>query len=85
MAKSVGTPINLIPSAGQVQAELETVEAMILSLKSLLRDLGNTGVSDPLTGRELENHLEASLAACYRWREETRLSGEARNINGGMR
>lgn len=79
MTKPVGIHTNTLPSAGQAKVERVTAEATVKKLTSLLRDLGNAGVNDPDTSRELESHLESSLAAAYRWLAETQLNLEALN------
>lgn len=71
MTKRVRTYFVDLPSVGQVKVECETVKKLIENLELSLRDAVNAGVSDPHTANELVHHLEASLAAAYRWHSET--------------
>lgn len=80
MTKPLGIHLSTSPSAGQAKVEREAAETIIKNLTNALRDLGNAGVSDPNTARELERHLESGLAAAYRWLAETHVNQEALNI-----
>lgn len=79
MTKGSGEHFNDLPSAGQVKVECETVEKLIEKLELSLRDAVNAGATDPQTASELEHHLEASLAAAYRWRSESQVNQEMLN------
>ncbi len=77
MTKPIGSRVDTLPTAAQARIEREAAEIIVENVSNSLRELGNAGVSDPETSQELLMHLEAGLAATYRWLAETQINQEA--------
>lgn len=61
----------ILASAGQIKKELSTANIVLEALEATVRAIGDAGVTDPQTARELVFHLEAAQAAAHRWKVET--------------
>ena len=73
MANKSASSTQMPVCTAQIRIELESARKTVDRLASVIRIVGDAGVTDPDTSRELETCLGAAHAAAYRWLLESRL------------